>query len=105
MVVGEVGGLGGEGAGEDVEVVDQALQVGLVAGEGAEGPPGAGDQAREVVLLGSEEGIGDLGAVATGVAAVFEGAVERLRRRSCPCTSGSWVASSAAVGLCVSAVP
>ncbi len=80
----EVGRLRGEGAGEDVEVDDQALEVLLVPGEGAEGAAGAGDEPGEVMGLGAEQGVGDLGAVLTGVAAVMEGAVERLRRRSCP---------------------
>ena len=77
---GEVGRLGGEGAGEGVEVDDQALEVRLVAAEGAEGAAGAGDEAGEVVRFGAEQGVGDLGGVAAGVAAVAEGAVERLPR-------------------------
>ena len=74
----EVFGLVGEGAGEDLEVVDQLLQFAFVPDEGAEGAAGAGDQPREVVGLGAEEAVGDLGPVAAGVAAVFEHPVERF---------------------------
>ena len=75
---GEVGRLGSKGAGEGVEVDDQALQVLLVLGQGAEGTGRTGNQLREVVGLGAEQGVGHLGAVAAGVPAVAEAAVERF---------------------------
>ena len=101
----EVFRLVGERPGEDVEVVDQPLQRGLVGGEGGRGAAGAGDQLGEVALLGAEQRVGHLRAVFARFGAEFEGLVQRLRRRRGPCTCGSWVRSSAAVGSWVSAWP